>query len=55
MVERQPFKLCVEGSIPSGLTILADTEWLVSFLVGYAETDFIESLNKIKIGKAYRI
>jgi len=26
--------------------ILADTEWQVSFLAGYAGTDFIESLYK---------
>jgi hypothetical protein len=30
---------------------LADTEWQVSFLAGYAGTDFIESLYKIKIGQ----
>jgi len=27
---------------------LADTEWQVSFLTGYAGTDFIENLYKIK-------
>jgi len=30
---------------------LADTEWQVSFLAGYAGTDFIENLYKIKISK----
>lgn len=29
--------------------ILADTEWQVSFLAGYAGTNFIESLYKIKL------
>jgi len=35
--------------------ILADTEWQVSFLTGYAGTDFIENLYKIKLGKTYNI
>lgn len=30
---------------------LVDTEWQVSFLDGYARTDFIESFYKIKLGK----
>jgi len=30
---------------------LVDTEWQVSFLAGYAGTDFIENLYKIKIFK----
>jgi len=33
--------------------ILADTEWQVSFLTGYAGTDFIENLYKIKLGQRF--
>lgn len=32
--------------------ILADTEWQVFFLAGYAGTDFIENLYKIKFLKS---
>jgi hypothetical protein len=31
--------------------VLADTEWQVSFLTGYAGTDFIENLYKIKLAR----
>jgi hypothetical protein len=33
----------------------ADTEWQVSFLAGYAGTDFIENLYKIKFGQKLTI
>ena len=47
--------VAISGIVGAAAGILADTEWQVSFLAGYAGTDFIESLYKIKIGKSYRI
>ena len=35
--------------------ILADTKWQVSFLAGYAGTDFIESLYIIKLARDLKI
>ena len=39
----------IAGVVGAATGILADTEWQVSFLAGYAGTDFIENLYKIKI------
>jgi len=47
--------ILISGIVGGAAGALADTEWQVSFLAGYAGTDFIESLYKIKIGKSYRI
>ena len=47
--------IVISGIVGAAAGILADTEWQVSFLAGYAGTDFIESLYKIKIGKAHNI
>jgi len=43
--------ITISGIIGEAAGILADTEWQVSFLAGYAGTDFIESLYKIKLGQ----
>ena len=43
--------ILISGIVGAVAGILADTEWQVSFLVGYAGTDFIESLYKIKLGQ----
>ena len=43
--------IAISGIIGASAGILADTEWQVSFLAGYAGTDFIESLYKIKLGQ----
>jgi len=41
--------ILIAGIIGAAAGILADTEWQVSFLTGYAGTDFIENLYKIKL------
>ncbi|MFH1244267.1 MAG: hypothetical protein V1487_01680 [bacterium] len=41
--------ILISGVVGSAAGILVDTEWQVSFLPGYAGTDFIENLYKIKI------
>ncbi|MBI3397010.1 hypothetical protein HY045_00880 [Candidatus Woesebacteria bacterium] len=43
--------ITISGIVGAVAGVLADTEWQVSFLAGYAGTDFIESLYKIKIGQ----
>ncbi len=43
--------ILISGIVGAAAGILADTEWQVSFLAGYAGTDFIESLYKIKLGQ----
>lgn len=43
--------ITISGIVGAAAGILADTEWQVSFLAGYAGTDFIESLYKIKLGQ----
>jgi hypothetical protein len=43
--------ILISGVVGATAGILADTEWQVSFLAGYAGTDFIESLYKIKLGQ----
>lgn len=43
--------ILISGVVGGAAGALADTEWQVSFLAGYAGTDFIESLYKIKIGQ----
>jgi hypothetical protein len=43
--------ILISGIVGAAAGILADTEWQVSFLAGYAGTDFIENLYKIKIAK----
>ena len=41
--------ILISGIVGAAAGILADTEWQVSFLAGYAGTDFIENLNKIRL------
>ena len=43
--------ILISGVVGAAAGILADTEWHVSFLAGYARTDFIENLYKIKLGQ----
>lgn len=43
--------ILIAGIVGVAAGALADTEWQVSFLAGYAGTDFIENLYKIKIEK----
>lgn len=43
--------IAISGIVGAAAGILADTEWQVSFLAGYAGTDIIESLYKIKVKK----
>jgi len=45
--------ILISGVVGAAAGALADTEWQVSFLAGYAGTDFIESLYKIKIKKRF--
>lgn len=45
----------ISGVVGAAAGVLADTEWQVSFLAGYAGTDFIENLYKIKISRAQKI
>ena len=41
--------ILISGIVGASAGILADTEWQVSFLAGYAGTDFIENLYKIRL------
>jgi len=43
--------ILISGLVGAVAGVLADTEWQVSFLAGYAGTDFIENLYKIKFLK----
>jgi len=43
--------ILISGVVGAAAGALADTEWQVSFLAGYAGTDFIENLYKIKFLK----
>ena len=45
------FTILIAGVVGGAAGTLADTEWQVSFLAGYAGTDFIENLYKIKLKK----
>ena len=45
--------ILISGIVGATAGALADTEWQVSFLAGYAGTDFIENLYKIKIKRKY--
>jgi len=47
--------ILIAGIVGAAAGALADTEWQVSFLAGYAGTDFIENLYKIKISKGVKI
>src|SRR3989344_1570562 len=40
--------ILISGIVGGAAGALADIEWQVSFLAGYAGTDFIENLYKIK-------
>jgi hypothetical protein len=40
--------ILISGIVGAAAGILADTEWQVSFLAGYAGTDFIENLYKME-------
>lgn len=41
--------ILISGIVGASAGLLADTEWQISFLAGYAGTDFIENLYKIKL------
>ena len=43
--------IAISGIVGAAAGILANTEWQVSFLAGYAGIDFIESIYKIKFGQ----
>lgn len=43
--------ILISGVVGGAAGALADSDWKVSFLAGYAGTDFIESLYKIRLGK----
>ena len=43
--------MAIAGIVGAAAGALADTEWQITFLAGYAGTDFIESLYKIKLGQ----
>ena len=43
--------ILISGVVGAAAGALVDTEWQVSFLAGYAGTDFIENLYKIKLLK----
>jgi hypothetical protein len=45
--------ILISGIVGGAAGALADTEWQVSFLAGYAGTDFIENLYKIKLGQRF--
>ena len=45
--------ILISGIVGAVAGILADTEWQISFLAGYAGTDFIENLYKIKSKKKF--
>jgi uncharacterized membrane protein YfcA len=45
----------IAGIVGAAAGALADTEWQISFLAGYAGTDFIENLYKIKVAKGIKI
>ena len=45
--------ILISGIVGAAAGILANTEWQASFLAGYAGTDFIESLYKIKLGQRF--
>ncbi len=46
--------ILISGIVGAAAGILADTEWQISFLAGYAGTDFIENLYKIKLSKNFK-
>jgi len=43
--------ILISGIVGMAAGALTDTEWQVSFLAGYAGTDFIENLYKIKLSQ----
>ena len=43
--------ILIAGIVGAAAGALADTEWQISFLAGYAGTDFIENLYKIRLFK----
>ena len=47
--------ILIAGIVGAAAGALADTEWQISFLAGYAGTDFIENMYKIKIGKNVKL
>ncbi len=47
--------ILIAGIVWAAAGVLADTEWQVSFLAGYAGTDFIENLYKIKVAKNIKL
>ena len=46
--------ILISGVVGAAAGILADTEWQVSFLAGYAGTDFIENYTKLNSGEAFQ-
>ena len=47
--------IAISGIVGATTGILADSEWQISFLAGYAGTDFIENLYKIKISQKIQL
>jgi fluoride ion exporter CrcB/FEX len=47
--------ILIAGIVGATAGALADTEWQISLLAGYAGTDFIENLYKIKLANKNRI
>ena len=45
--------ILISGIVGAAAGVLTDTEWQISFLAGYAGTDFIENLYKIKFGNKF--
>ncbi|MEK7534297.1 MAG: hypothetical protein AAB600_03060 [Patescibacteria group bacterium] len=45
--------ILISGIVGAAAGLLADTEWQISFLAGYAGTDFIENLYKIKLSRKF--
>jgi len=45
--------ILISGIVGAAAGLLVDTEWQISFLAGYAGTDFIENLYKIKLSRKF--
>jgi uncharacterized membrane protein YfcA len=47
--------ILIAGIVGAAAGAIADTEWQISFLAGYAGTDFIENLYKIKVANKIKL
>ena len=47
--------ILIAGIVCAAAGAIADTEWQISFLAGYAGTDFIENLYKIKVANKIKL